>query len=159
MWAIDVLHHLCLNTVPPLSSFLPSTPSSKKFTCLCVIPFLQSLHYPLLPICNIAPVYWQVCMRRLWGSMMMYLRFIDRGCSVVVSISIYWGHKHPLAFYTGIAVTEGIDYVGSEIFIAIEKFCLESGYLLSACCFPISTLFLYPIPSFPTSACMCAQNS
>lgn len=101
MWATDVLHHLCLNSLPPLSSFLPSTPSSEKFTCLCIVPFLQSLHYPLLSICNIVPVYWQVSKRRLWGSMMMYLRFIDRGCSVLGSISIYWGHKHPWHFTLG----------------------------------------------------------
>lgn len=84
----------------------------------------------------------------------MYLRFIDCGCNVVVSII-----HIPMAFYTGIAATEGIDYVGSETFTATENFCLESGYLLPACCFHISTLFLYPILSFPTSAWMCAQNS
>lgn len=84
----------------------------------------------------------------------MYLRFIDCGCSVVVSII-----HIPVAFYTGIAAMESVDYDGSEIFIVTENFCLESGYILPGCCFCISTLFLYPIPSFPASACMCAHNS
>lgn len=44
---------------------------------------------------------------------------------------------------------EGIDYFGSVIFIAVEKFCMESG-ILSVCYFPISTMILLPIPSFST---------
>lgn len=90
----------------------------------------------------------------------MHLRFIDRGCNVVVSISIIPSSQTSPPFYTGISVIDGIDYVGSEIFVAIEKFCLESGYLLSpVCCFSISTLVLHPIPHFLlSSACTCTSS-
>lgn len=152
MWAIDVLRHLCLNSLLPLSSFLPSTPSSKKCTCLCVAPFLQSLHYPLLSICNIAPVYWRVSKRRLWGPIMMYLRFIDRGCSVVVSISIYWGHKHPRDFTLGSLhrLCWKLDF---SLLLKISSWNLRISLLLAA--FILAPYSFIPFPHFlPLHACV-----